>query len=101
MKKLYKITALLLAMIIAMSSLAGCSFTNQKEQTRTIVDISGAEVEIPAEVDEVVNLFSFGSSSFKSASYTNDLDIKYLQLSSVSNLSIYSAFISSLFSSPF
>lgn len=60
MKKLYKITALLLAMIIAMSSLAGCSFTNQKEQTRTIVDITGAEVEIPAEVDEVVNLFSFG-----------------------------------------
>ena len=60
MKSLYKITALLLTMIIAMSSLAGCSFTNQKEQTRRIVDITGAEVEIPAEVDEVVNLFSFG-----------------------------------------
>lgn len=60
MKSLYKITALLLTMIIAMSSLAGCSFTNQKEQTRIIVDITGAEVEISAEVDEVVNLFSFG-----------------------------------------
>ena len=49
MKSLYKITALLLALIIAMSFLTGCSFTNQKEQTRTIVDITGAEVEIPAE----------------------------------------------------
>lgn len=40
--------------------ISGCSFTNQKEQTRIIVDITGAEVEISAEVDEVVNLFSFG-----------------------------------------
>lgn len=60
MKKLFKITALLMAMIIAASSLTGCSFTGEKKQTRTIVDITGAEVEIPAEVDEVVNLFSFG-----------------------------------------
>ena len=60
MKKIYKITVLLLVMIIAMSSMASCSFTNPKEQTRTIVDITGVEVEIPAEVDEVVNLFPFG-----------------------------------------
>ena len=69
MKSLYKITTLLLAMIIAMSSLAGCSFTNQKGQTRTIVDITGAEVEIPAEVDEVVNLFSFGWTRFMGTGY--------------------------------
>lgn len=60
MKKIFKITALLLAFVIATSSLAGCSFTNNKQETRTIVDITGTEVEIPAEVDEVVNLFSFG-----------------------------------------
>ena len=60
MKKLYKAIALLMAMVLAISSLAGCSFTNQKGKTRTIVDITGAEIEIPVEVDEVVNLFSFG-----------------------------------------
>lgn len=60
MKKLFKISALVLALCIAITSLAGCSFTSKKEETRTVVDITGAEVEIPAEVDEVVNLFSFG-----------------------------------------
>ena len=39
MKSLYKITVLLLAMIIAMSSLDGCSFTNQKEQTRPLLTL--------------------------------------------------------------
>lgn len=60
MKKLSKITALLLVVAIACSSLTGCSFAGKEEETRTIVDITGAEVEIPVEVDEVVNLFSFG-----------------------------------------
>lgn len=39
MKSLYKITALLLTMIIAMSSLAGCSFTKQKEQTAPLLTL--------------------------------------------------------------
>ena len=60
MKKWYRMTALMLAMMMTISSLAGCSFTKETQQTRTIVDITGAEVEIPTEVDEVVNLFSFG-----------------------------------------
>ena len=46
--------------IVAVSFLTGCSFTNKKEETRTVVDITGAEIEIPTEVDEVVNLFPFG-----------------------------------------
>lgn len=46
--------------IIAVSFLTGCSFTNKKEETRTVVDITGVEIEIPLEVDEVVNLFPFG-----------------------------------------
>ena len=46
--------------IIAVSFLTGCSFKNKKEETRTVVDITGVEIEIPLEVDEVVNLFPFG-----------------------------------------
>ncbi len=60
MKRLFKICALILALCISITSLAGCSFTDPKGETRTVVDITGAEVEIPVEVDEVVNLFSFG-----------------------------------------
>ena len=59
MKKLYRVVALVLALFIAASSLTGCGLPN-KENKRTVVDIMGAEVEIPEEVDEVVNLYSFG-----------------------------------------
>ena len=37
MQKLYKIPVLVLAILIAVSSLAGCSPAN-KEETRTVVD---------------------------------------------------------------
>ena len=59
MKRLHKICSLMLAILISTALLVGCSQSN-KVETRTVVDITGAEVEIPAEVDEVVNLFSFG-----------------------------------------
>lgn len=59
MQKLYKITVLVLAILIAASSLVGCSPAN-KEETRTVTDIMGVEVEIPEKVDEVLNLYSFG-----------------------------------------
>ena len=60
MKRVYKLCALVLALILAVSSLSGCGSSNVKEETRTIVDVMGAEVEIPTEVDEVINLYSFG-----------------------------------------
>jgi len=60
MKMLYKMKALLLAFAIATSSVTGCGLPNEKKETRTIVDITGTEVEIPVEVDEVINLYSFG-----------------------------------------
>ena len=60
MKKLIRIAALIMSIIMVASSLSGCNFAKKQGATRTIVDITGAEVEIPAEVDEVVNLFSFG-----------------------------------------
>lgn len=60
MKILFKTLALVMAVVMVLASLSGCSFTKKQGETRTIVDITGAEVEIPAEVDEVVNLFSFG-----------------------------------------
>ena len=60
MKKLFRTFSLMMAVVMVLSSLSGCSFTKQQGETRTIVDITGAEVEIPVEVDEVVNLFSFG-----------------------------------------
>ena len=60
MKRLCKITALLLAVIMTLSSLTGCDFMGKNQETRTIVDITGAEIEIPVEVDEVINLFPFG-----------------------------------------
>ncbi|MBR5268818.1 MAG: ABC transporter substrate-binding protein [Lachnospiraceae bacterium] len=59
MQKINRITALMLAILIAASSLVGCSPVN-KEETRTVVDIMGAEVKIPQKVDEVLNLYSFG-----------------------------------------
>lgn len=60
MKKIQKLMAITLAIAISAFSMTGCSFTRDKEETRIIVDITGAEVEIPLEVDEVVNLFPFG-----------------------------------------
>ena len=54
------IPTLIMSIIMVASSLSGCNFAKKQGATRTIVDITGAEVEIPAEVDEVVNLFSFG-----------------------------------------
>lgn len=60
MKKIQKLMAITLAIAISAFSMTGCSFTKDKEETRIIVDITGAEVEIPLEVDEVVNLFPFG-----------------------------------------
>lgn len=60
MKRIQKLTAITLAIVISVISMTGCSYTGEKEETCTIVDITGAEVEIPAKVDEVVNLFPFG-----------------------------------------
>ena len=59
MQKPNKITVLVLAILIAASSLVGCSPVS-KEETRTVTDIMGVEVEIPEKVDEVLNLYSFG-----------------------------------------
>lgn len=56
MQKLYKISVLVLAILIAVSSLVGCSPAS-KEETRTVTDIMGVEVEIPEKTDEVLNLW--------------------------------------------
>ena len=60
MKEIYKMRGLFLAFVVAMSSLVGCTSFDEEEKTRTIVDIMGVEVEIPEEVDEIINLYSFG-----------------------------------------
>jgi iron complex transport system substrate-binding protein len=60
MRNLLRVTALLIALCVILTSLAGCGAAGSKEETRTVVDIMGAEVEIPAKVDEIVNLYSFG-----------------------------------------
>lgn len=54
-----RIGALLLVLVILMS-VTGCGAENEKAETRTVVDITGAEVEIPAKVEKVINLNPFG-----------------------------------------
>ncbi len=60
MRILYKVGALFSAVLIVVASLVGCGSPNSEERTRTVTDIMGAEVEIPTEVDEVINLYPFG-----------------------------------------
>ena len=57
-----KFISIIMVIVIVASMLTACSFnkTDNDESTRKIVDITGAEVEIPNIVDEVVNLFPFG-----------------------------------------
>ena len=60
MKNIYKIITILLVLVMILASVTGCGSSNDKGETRVVTDIVGAEVEIPAEVDEIINLYSFG-----------------------------------------
>ena len=60
MNKLVRSISVLLAVAIVIPVFAGCAQFSQKGKTRKIVDVTGAEVEIPSEVKRVVNLYSFG-----------------------------------------
>lgn len=55
-----RIPAIVLTICMAAFLLTGCSRGSSKEETRTVVDITGAEVEIPLKVDDVINLNPFG-----------------------------------------
>lgn len=57
-----KFISIIMVIIMLLSMLTACSFNKieNDESKRKIVDITGAEVEIPNKVDEVVNLFPFG-----------------------------------------
>ena len=59
MQKLYKIGVLVFTLLIITSLLGGCA-PDKKEETRTVTDIMGAEVQIPENVDGILNLYSFG-----------------------------------------
>ena len=56
MRKLLRASTFVLALCIVLTSLAGCSFGDNKAETRTIKDIMGIEVEIPSKVEKVVNI---------------------------------------------
>ena len=60
MKKLHGLGTLILVAILAVTPLAGCGSASKANETRTVTDIMGAEVEIPTVVDEVINLYPFG-----------------------------------------
>lgn len=60
MKSILKLSALVMALIIAACTLTGCSTPEKTEETRVVVDIMGVEVRIPAKVTKVINLYSFG-----------------------------------------
>ena len=66
MKKAKQIIACILACLIAVSALSACGSTpasaseSDTTRTRIIVDIAGDEVEIPNQVETVVNLVPFG-----------------------------------------
>ena len=56
-----RIIAFILLSIMLVTMLVSCNSNNfEQKETRKIVDITGAEIEIPAEVKTVVNLFPFG-----------------------------------------
>lgn len=61
MGKLHRLGALVLAVIISVVALVGCTSPNEVVETRTITDTIGAEVEIPSDVDEVICLNPFSS----------------------------------------
>lgn len=58
--KFKRIAAIVLTICMVSLLLNGCSMGGSKEETRTVVDITGAEIEIPMKVDEVINLNPFG-----------------------------------------
>lgn len=52
---------LLLTLMISMfSSLVGCGVTNNENETKVIKDCAGDEVTVPVDVDEVINLVTYG-----------------------------------------
>ena len=53
-----RIISIVMALLVLLS-LAGCTTENSKQETRTVVDIMGAEIEIPAKVEKVINLNPF------------------------------------------
>ena len=57
-----KCISIIMIIAVILSMLSACSLNKKEneEKTRKIVDITGAEVEIPNKVNEVVNLFPFG-----------------------------------------
>ncbi len=66
MKRMKQLVACILACLMVFAMLSACSANTQSAQDsaatkpRTIVDIAGDEVEIPAEVKTAVNLVPFG-----------------------------------------
>ena len=60
-----KCISIIMIIAVILSMLSACSLNKKEneEKTRKIVDITGAEVEIPNKVNEVVNLFPFDFTS--------------------------------------
>ena len=58
--KFKKITALVLTLCMVTLLLSGCGTGSKKVETRTVVDITGVEVEIPVKVEKVINMNPFG-----------------------------------------
>lgn len=60
-KSMKKYVSIIMVIVVLLSMLTACSSDKtNNETTRKIVDITGAEIEIPNKIDEVVNLFPFG-----------------------------------------
>ena len=55
MKRLLQVCLLMAAMCITLASLVACDANRNTGSTRTVVDVVGAEVVIPTEVDEIIN----------------------------------------------
>lgn len=56
----WKRKSALILIVAVLMSLVGCGTDSKKAETRTVVDITGAEVEIPVKVEKVINLNPFG-----------------------------------------
>lgn len=59
MQKKNSLMWMILVLIIGISVLSGCNSTNSIAETKTIVDITGDEVNVPAEVNKVINLVPY------------------------------------------
>lgn len=60
MQKKKSFLGILLVVIMGISALGGCNSLEDNTETKTMVDITGDEIEVPVEVNKIINLVPYG-----------------------------------------